>query len=146
MKIHRRAIIALAIGALALTGCSMPVEQTNSATATTVARTTTTRPPTTSPPVETSVSGTGQKVVDLKIDGGGFCVITSEVSGNSDPEYDFETNFAVELVDPGYDVWTNEIADSGSWKTSARFEEGNGYVTLEITAEGSWTISSACRG
>ena len=81
----------------------------------------------------------------MEIDGGGLCVITSEVRNNTS-QYGNESNFAVVMVDPQRGVWTSEIAASGLWETTERFERGSGYVTLEITAEGSWTVTSSCRG
>lgn len=103
------------------------------------------RTTTTVPVRPTSVSGVGQRVVDLKISGGGLCIITSEVRDNVS-DYDNDTNFSVLMVDPQRDVWTNEIARSGSWETTERFEKGQGYATLEVKATGSWKVTASCRG
>lgn len=94
---------------------------------------------------KTSVSGTGQRVVDLSIRGGGFCTITSTVRGNSS-DYGGGTNFIVTMVDPDWSLWANEITAAGTFQTSERFERGSGSVAVEVDAEGSWTVTADCRG
>ena len=93
---------------------------------------------------ETSVSGTGSRVVDLEIKGGGFCTITSTVRGNTNGYGG--TNFIVQMVHPNLGLWANEITSAGTYQTIERFQQGSGAVVVEVDAEGSWTVAADCRG
>ena len=121
-------------------------------TTTTVPETTTTV--TVAVPVNyptTRVEGSGTRVVDLEIAGGGLCTITMTVTDNIDDSFDMaiETNFIVEQVDPPAldTLWALEIAAEGTWEKAVRFDPvERGAVTLEVTADGDWVIESDCRG
>lgn len=100
----------------------------------------------------TSVTGSGSRVVDLEIAGGGLCTITMTVTGNVDESFGVavESNFFVEQVDPpSFDpLWVfGMLVEEGTWEKAVRFDPvESGAVTLEVTAEGDWTIESDCRG
>ena len=69
----------------------------------------------------TSVSGSGQRVADLEIVGGGLCTMAMTVEENIDDSFgaNIDSNFAVTQVDPpgGFDsLWVNVIAASGTWR------------------------------
>ncbi|MYB46033.1 MAG: hypothetical protein F4X74_14020 [Acidimicrobiia bacterium] len=129
-----------------------PTTASETTTTATVPETTTTV--TVAVPVDypaTRVAGSGTRVVDLEIAGGGLCTITMTVTDNIDDSFDMaiETNFIVEQVDPpALDVlWALEIAAEGTWEKAVRFDPvESGAVTLQVTAEGDWVIESDCRG
>ena len=116
----------------------------------TQATATTTEPPVLDYPT-TRVSGTGTRVADVEIVGGGLCTITMTVEDNVDSSFgtDIESNFAITQVDPpgGFDaLWVNAITKSGTWEKAVRYEVGSGWVTVQVEAEGDWVIESDCRG
>lgn len=100
----------------------------------------------------TSVTGSGSRVVDLEIAGGGLCTITMTVTDNIDESFGLavEANFFVEQVDPpSFDpLWVLGIlVEEGTWEKAVRFDPvESGAVTLQVEAEGDWTIESDCRG
>ena len=98
------------------------------------------------------VSGTGKRVVDVEIVGGGLCTMTMILEDNVDSSFgsDLDSNFSVIEVDSpgGFDsLWVNVIAGSGTWEKAVRYEKvDRGTVTLEVEAVGDWVIESDCRG
>ena len=99
-----------------------------------------------------NVSGSGQRVADLEIVGGGLCTMAMTVEENIDDSFgaNIDSNFAVTQVDPpgGFDsLWVNVIAASGTWEKAVRYERGDrGTVTVQVEAVGDWFIEADCRG
>lgn len=73
------------------------------------------------------MAGQGPRVVDLRIEGGGFCVFTIQVRGNQRDSRDSNGgNFAVWMVDPDRDLWVNEIGITGTWQVPNQFDSSSG--------------------
>ena len=128
--------------------CNLPADE--EPTADTSAPTVTVATPVDYP--TTSVTGSGSRVVDLEIAGAGLCTITATVTNNVDESFSVavESNFFVEQVDPpSFDpLWVfGMLVEEGTWEKAVRFDPvESGAVTLQVEAEGDWTIESDCRG
>ena len=94
------------------------------------------------PLTATSVSGSGNRVVDLPINGGGLCVFTATIANNV--RDGFEELFHVDIVFPEQKYWLFEFVSEGTYQTTATIQSNS--VILEIDAVGSWTVTSDCRG